>query len=280
MPSFRLWGNNSSDTPFAAALKQGLLYGSIFLGLLFIWMGLRGDETAYKLQSLIPGQNVEIAMPGPKAKQEAQATTLTPEEELAKARALVALPPAPIEKLAENVGGKLLPVSRIEDDMTPFLAYKYPFQPKPNVPMISFVIVDYGLSGKIAQTMLDNLPPEITFALTPYAEDAVKWGAAARAYGHEFWLSLPMQSRDLGQNDTGPEALMINAIPAENQARLLSVMGSVAGYAGLVTQKNHVFTKGDAQDPVLTQIFGRGLGMVESNPDMPAYGLSAAMEGG
>ncbi len=61
----------------------------------------------------------------------------------------------------------------------------------------------------------------------------------------------------------------------------MNILGSTIGYAGLVTQKDHVLKPDDVgASDILQQIFGRGLALAESNPSETAYGLSIALESG
>lgn len=267
----------AESSPYARALCEGLLAGALVFILLVVWMVLRSGDTARSLQPLVPVKVAAIEEP---------AVNVTPQdpnaprEALADAKNINALPPAPLEGLTESVDGKILPVSRIQDDMTPFQAYKKPFTAIPGRALVSIVVLDFGLSDKISSSMLDNLPPDVSLVLSPYGADLSKWASAARAYGHEFWLSLPMQAKDGGM-DTGPYSILLNAPLEQNRKNLLSVLGSVIGYAGVVTQQDHALNSTDAAAaPVLKQILGRGLAIAESNPGIPAFGLSAAMQDG
>jgi polysaccharide deacetylase 2 family uncharacterized protein YibQ len=258
-------------------LCEGLLAGAFLFVLLAVWMALRSGDTARSLQPLVPVKVAVIEEPAVKVTPQ---DPNAPQEELANARNINALPPAPLEGLTESVDGKILPVSRIQDDMTPFQAYKKPFTAIPGRALVSIVVLDFGLSEKISSSMLDNLPPEVSLVLNPYGTDLSKWASAARAYGHEFWLSLPMQAKEGGM-DAGPYSLLLNASLEQNRKNLLDVLGSAVGYTGVVTQQDHVLNSTDAvAAPALKQILGRGLAIAESNPDIPAFGLPAAMQDG
>jgi len=273
LPSFSSGGDNAS--PFAKALREGLLAGAILFFLMIVWMVLRAEDTAKSLQPLIPFKVATIEEPEiPVTPQDPNA----PAVGLQNAKNIHALPPAPIDGLSESKDGRILPVTRIQDDMTPFQAYKKPFTAEKDKNLVSIVVLDFGMSDKISTSLLDNLPPEISLVISPYTSNASKWASAARAYGHEFWLSLPMQTKE---DDTGPNTLLSGAPLEQNKARLMNVLSSAVGYAGLVTQKNHVLKPDDGgASDVLTQIFGRGLALAESNPSETAYGLSVAMESG
>lgn len=254
-----------------------MIAGAIVLTLILGWMVLRWQDTARHLQEDIPAKTAPISEAPP-----VNTGTKELDEALQSGRQITPLPPAPIEGLTEATpDGLMLPTTRISDDLSPFEAYKKPFTRTPGKPVIAFVIVDYGLSDALAHSMIDNLPAEISFVLSPYAADPVKWGKAARAYGHEFWLGLPMQGKSFGADDTGPKTILKNATQEENRRRLFSTMSMVQGYAGLVSQEDHAFGAADADAATLMeQVFGRGLAFVESNPSVPAFGLGKALEYG
>ena len=263
-------------SPFSKAFMEGIFAGLIVFALLAVWLQIRSNDTAQRLQGIIPSEAVvieEISIA------ERTADPNSPSQvALDNSKKINSLVTAPIDGLYESVDGKQLPKSRIEDDMTPFQAYKKPFTPVAGRPLVSIVIVDFGLSELLSKSMLDNMPPEISLVMSPYAIDPAKWAAAARSYGHEFWLSLPMQTKDM---DSGPNTLIANSSIEENHKRLINVLGTAAGYAGLVSQKDHVLTQSDlSTGQIMKQILGRGLAFAESNPDIPAYGLSLAMETG
>lgn len=261
---------------FATAFRDGMLAGGLVFLLLLGWMALRAGDTAWKLQSQLPVKTAAI--------EEKFAEPVTPVEKqpgLADAKNLNALPPAPIDGLYENFEGRQLPIIRIQDDLTPFNAYKKPFQAVAGRPRVSIVAIDFGLSAQLSKSILDNLSADITLALNPYADEPAKWAAAARAYGREFWLMLPLQTKDYGTDDSGPATLLLNGSEEANRARLFTVLGEAAGYAGVVAQPGHEFTSAaPTAAPVLKQIFGRGLGFADSNAAGEAFGETLAAQDG
>jgi len=263
-----------SLSPFGKSLVEGLGAGLVVFLLLVVWMALRADRTAERVQPQIPFKTAAIDLGKTDV---ASSTEPEPtERQIPKAEPL---PPAPIQGLTESKNGLTLPISRFADDMTPFQAYKRPFKPVPGKVPVAIVVMDYGLSSSFSQSALDNLPADISFVLTPYADDVAKWGADARANGHEFWLALPMETRDGA--DTGPLTLGVNASLQDNQQRLMSILATVPGYVGLVSQKNHVFNDQDLDiSPMLKQIFGRGLAFAESNPGSTPFGQTMAAKDG
>lgn len=269
----------AAPSSFSHAFKEGILAGGVVMILMAGWMWYRADDTARALQDVIPSKTASIEIA--KATEPPPDPNAPAQGKLEDAKTINALPAAPVEGLFENYEGRKLPISRIKDDMTPFEAYKRPFQPIAGRPMVSFVVLDFGLSTQLSKSILDNMPPDVTLVMTPYADEPSKWAESARTYGHELWLDLPMQTQNFGTDDSGPNSLLLNVPNGENEKRLFSVMSSCVGYVGLVSQKDHVFTAGDIDPaPIMKQIFGRGVAFAESNPGIKAYGLSMAMEFG
>lgn len=264
------WGSKFEPrSPFVRSFSEGTILGFIVLVLLISWLYLRQDKTAEKLQSVIPFKTVMIEVPDVE-----QAIGGTPDVKLDAQKNINALPQAPISGFMEEVDGKYWPVINEANKALPFDAYKKPFSVVDGKAMVSIVVVDYGLSEKVSQEILNNFPSEISFVLNPYAEDPVKWANAARSFGREFWVSIPMQTKDFGISDTGPMTLLKNVMDAENLNRLKNIMGISQGYAGFVTEKNHDFDSDPKKfGAVLNEVKSRGLGFVESNPDIIPLGI-------
>lgn len=264
------------ESPFGVAFRDGVLAGGALFLFFIVWMAVRAGDTAWKLQDDLPFKTATIEEEPKEPVKSAEA-----QPGLEEVKNLNALPAAPISGLSESFEGRQLPVVRMEDEMTPFQAYKKPFQPVAGRPIVSIVVVDFGLSETLSKSILENMPTDISVALTPYADEPSKWASSARAYGHEFWLMLPMQTKEFGTDDSGPSTLLLNASAEENQKRLFTIMGQTVGYAGIVSQKGHQFaSESPVSEPLLKQIFGRGLAFAESNPDISALGLSMAMQDG
>lgn len=262
-------------SPFQRNFIEGLIAGFIVLLLLLFWMGLRADRTAEKIQSSIPFEAVEILRPVAKETHPIGVDMNAAETALA---AQNALPKAPLEGLSENKGGHLLPIIRARDNLTPFNAYKRPFSPVAGRPMVAVVVVDYGLSALLSERALHDMPLTLTYALTPYADDAAGWGDKARLLGHEFWLTLPMQAKSPAE-DNGPNAITISSSLQDNQDRIFASLGAAVGYAGLISQKNHAYGADDVDvSSILKNIYGRGLAFVESNADGAAFGELQAVK--
>ncbi|MBC7325143.1 MAG: divergent polysaccharide deacetylase family protein, partial [Moorella sp. (in: Bacteria)] len=119
---------------------------------------------------------------------------------------------APIEGLYETTPDGRLPIIRTKDGLTPFNAYRRPFDVyAANKPVISIAVTGLGLSDVAMESALRSMPPEVSFILSPYAPSATFWVNEARARGHEVWLTLPVEPKDYPTDDPGPHTLLIGA---------------------------------------------------------------------
>ncbi len=194
-----------------------------------------------------------------------------------------ALAVAPAEGLYENTPEGKLPVVRQKDGMTPFQAYRRPFNLYGvEKPAIALGVLDIGLSSTSSDAALRLLPPAVSIILSPYSESIDLWNNEARGKGHETWLYLPMETENFPETDPGPHTLLISAPERENQTKLNWVMSRTTGYAGILAAKDAAFMNA-ANDmrPVLGSIFTRGLGFIDSSnmpgpiPQSMAIGMKA-----
>lgn len=288
---------------FGAFLK-GLVVGTIFFGALTGWAVFKADDTAKSMQerlasktTIVERDNAEVyrigdaqpvlRMPSvdltnetPKEppvqsadtqaeKEPDVATVQSKPDKLDNKGPLVA---APVPGLYQSVSEGALPIIRKDDGLTPFDAYKRPFEKKSDKPLLSIVFYDAGLSRKTTEGLLENFPPEVTFAFSPYSADLKLLGQVAREKGHEIWLTLPMETKNYPLDDPGPSTLLVNASVEKNDSRLKTVLASAQGYAGVVSQKDHVFKREDANvNPSIQEIFSRGLAVLDSNPSLYSF---------
>lgn len=179
---------------------------------------------------------------------------------------------APVAGLYESTSVGLLPARREEDNLTPFEAYKRPFQRQSDKPVLSFVIFDAGLSRAQTEKIINDFPPEVTLAFSPYSRDLKLLTDVARQDGHEVWLTLPLETKNYPLDDPGPSSLLVNASAEQNKSRLMTLLASTQGYAGFFSQKDHVFRREDAVvNPALQEIFERGLAIIDTNTSLYSF---------
>ena len=212
---------------------------------------------------------LDITAPPPKPKPEA--TTEAGKPQPKKIETAVA-------GLHEETPQGLVPMTRKEDGLTPFKAYAATFTPDPSAKaLVSFVMMDFGLSDKTSQSAITDLPQGVSFVLDAYTKNAQKWTDDARKFNHEIWLSLPLQTKDYPKIDTGPKTILTGLSDGESNTRLLQTLSLSTGYVGVIADNASAYSaKPDLLQKILASVADRGLGIIQSDPSDRMLGQLAA----
>lgn len=133
-------------------------------------------------------------------------------------------------------------------------------------PKIALAIAGIGLSKTQSENTINGISNEISLVFSPYGRNLDALSAMAVQKNFEYWLSLPMETRAFPANDPGSKALLLNASLEQNRERFFKALGSLKGYAGLVSPENHVFQNAEIETiPVFSEIHRRGLGFLNAN---------------
>jgi polysaccharide deacetylase 2 family uncharacterized protein YibQ len=160
--------------------------------------------------------------------------------------------------------------------------YARPIKPqasRADQPRIAIVIEGLGVGANGTAQALAKLPPEITFAFTPYGTDIERWVARARGENHEVLLQVGMEPFDYPDNDPGPQTLLASYTPEQNIDRLHWFLSRFAGYVGVTSLMGARFTATDqALSPVIREVGKRGLIWFDdgSSPRSAAAQISGA----
>lgn len=174
-----------------------------------------------------------------------------------------ALLAAPLPELIEETSFGMLPIKSAEG-LSPFKAYQRPVTLPADGQFLALGILDYGLSDSLSKEMVGALPAEVTLLASPYADQGAQWAKAARKFGHEVWLRMPLETADYPRDDTGQLTLIKRSSLRLNLDRLHQIMGSSVGYAGLYAGMDGTFLHAEALiKGVFTDIYQRGLGYFE-----------------
>ncbi len=173
----------------------------------------------------------------------------------------------PIEQVSETAEDGVLPKIDTKTKLTPFQAYRRPFEyPRTDQPIISIAIEDMGLSDAATESAVRTMPAEVSLILSPYAANPDFWVNVARERGHEIWMHLPLETKDYPTNDPGPHTMIIDAPERDNLRKLRWLMSRTQGYVGFVTSADHVFIKSlHDMRPILGDIYNRGLGFIDAD---------------
>ena len=176
------------------------------------------------------------------------------------------LPPAPQRDLVQRT--KLGPLPKVgRKGRQPWKVYARPVakevldSPRPK---IAVIVADLGLDHASFAQAANDLPPQVSLALVPYAKGVRSLGLKARRKGHEFFVQLPMEPWGYPAVSPGPRTLLAEGRPEENRRRLHWFLSRAVGYAGLVTYAGQkMLQKGEALAPVLHELKNRGLMVVD-----------------
>ncbi len=268
------------------AFLQGLavVFGVYVFVLLFIIAN--GAETLKLLEDKLPIEVIPLVTEGDVIVDEpiqSEAASVTHEPEAksdtgsspshppavvqhASGESLSLAPIKGLEEPADEIDGKKMMIPKISPEgVTPFTAYKRPFAAT-DKPYIALVLKGIGLSENLTQEAINSLPADVSFVLSPYAQDVKKWQNLARSNGHETWMFVPSETEDYLTNDPGPQALLKDFGLKYNAQRLQWTLAQATGYAGVAMYLDKTFERVEPMiRPVLGQVFDRGLGLMQIN---------------
>lgn len=183
----------------------------------------------------------------------------------------VAGPDAALLEPVPGDPGRFLP--RIAaDGRAPMAVYAAGFAAGTKGPRVGLIVAGIGLDHPASEKVVHDLPGGVTLAVSPYAHDLGPLLAAARAAGHEYLLSIPMEPQGYGLNDPGDRALMTVLPPEENARRLDWALSRMAGYVGTTGALGRLHgerfaSQADMMRQVLHTIAARGLLYVDPRPE-------------
>lgn len=268
--------------------------------LLFVWIGFAGSGYLQKRQDSLSTITAVIAYPA--AHQTKEEKLANQEEDAAKTHESADAYPvhkinnpfkaqgditlesglikAPAAQMTEESPDGALPIIRAKDHLTPFDAYKRPFEVTDRAkPYVSLAIADMGLSDMATESAIRTMPPQVSLVMSPYAANPDFWVNEARVRGHEIWMELPLEDKNYPNVDTGPETMLIDAPERENVAKLQWVMARFPGYIGFVTGRHPAFLNSlHDMRPIVGDIFNRGLGFVDAG-DQPSLTVASMAAG-
>jgi uncharacterized protein len=97
---------------------------------------------------------------------------------------------------------------------------------------ISIIMTDIGISNHATERALDDLPPPVVLAFSPYARQLDRWLKKAADAKRESLILLPMEPSSYPKDDPGPDALLSRLSDKENTARLERVLEKSDGAMG------------------------------------------------
>ncbi|MFZ4125359.1 MAG: divergent polysaccharide deacetylase family protein [Rickettsiales bacterium] len=149
------------------------------------------------------------------------------------ARTKDSLMSAPAPEVSEITPEGALPKRGEGKDVTPAMLYARNYVRKDDVATIHLVVLGLGFSSDM-QSLAQELPPDVSFAFSPYGESLTQAIESARNDGHEVWIDLPVQTEGYPQDDPGPLGLIATLTPDSFEKRLKHVLRSIVGAVGVI----------------------------------------------
>ena len=183
--------------------------------------------------------------------------------------------PALLEPAPDFPGAQLPRIAA--DGRTSIQVYAPAANPADTRPRVAFLLVGIGLSDAESWIAMNTLPPAVTLGVSPYSANPEPLLAEARAHGHEFLVTLPMESQGYPLNDSGPRALLTGAAQTDNARNLEWVLSRFQGEAGVSGASDGLRGERFANSPaafgdVLKEIAQRGLLYVDPRPNAAITG--------
>ena len=154
----------------------------------------------------------------------------------------------------------------------PLQLYARPFDASDKRPRVAMLVTGFGLSDADSRAAIASLPPAISLGISPYTPAPDPLLADARAKGHEYFVTLPMESQGYPLNNSGVHALMTGVDASENDRNLEWVLSRMQGEVGLTGASDGLrgerfAAAAGAFGTVLRQLADRGLMYVDPRPN-------------
>lgn len=192
------------------------------------------------------------------------------QQERSKPSATVALVPAEIFALPEAT----IVRNANSDARPPWLRHAAPFTASASTPRLSIVVTDDGSDATAALSAM-RLRAPITLAIAPTADSAVKRAEAARRYGQEVLLLLPMQAE--ARFDTTPNPIAIHVPREELKRRMSWNLAQLDGYVGVMNRFGEATTRdAETMRAVMEVVKDEGLAFVDARTHDDSVGSAVA----
>ncbi|MGB3723884.1 MAG: divergent polysaccharide deacetylase family protein [Pacificimonas sp.] len=164
-----------------------------------------------------------------------------------------------------KVGGGPEPLVLDDGDAAQAAGATTPPPDLPDGPVIAIVMTELGSNAANSRRAIADLPAEITFTFTPYAAVSPALAKAAKAEGHEVFVSLPMEPQRYPRINPGENTLLRASDASENLERLDWALTKFADLDGTTGMMGSAFTQDAvALRPVMKELHMRGLTYIDA----------------
>ncbi|MEM6653139.1 MAG: divergent polysaccharide deacetylase family protein, partial [Pseudomonadota bacterium] len=142
--------------------------------------------------------------------------------------------------------------------------FSRPFENPEGKPTVSIIVGGLGTNRTRTRDAINELPPEVTLAFAPTADNLRGWVQEARRAGHEVLIELPMEPYDFGRGRPHPQVMQTGVSVDQNLKRLSTLLRRTSGYVGVMNHQGDKFaTDADAIDPITQALSARGVAFFE-----------------
>jgi len=141
-------------------------------------------------------------------------------------------------------------------------------------PEIALMVAGLGEALAPSMAAVNDLPPAVSLALSPYGAHDAAIEAAARKAGHETILGLPMEVNGEPDITEGDQSLRAGAATSANLKRLDWALSRIQGYAGVTDAIGMAVPETFLGHPhaahwLATQLAASGLFLIVATPGAP-----------
>ncbi|MEM8617890.1 MAG: divergent polysaccharide deacetylase family protein, partial [Pseudomonadota bacterium] len=166
--------------------------------------------------------------------------------------------------MAASDAAEIESAAPVKDPNAPFVRYAKAFENPEGKPTVSLIIGGLGINSRRTQTVINEMPAEVTLSFAPTAQNLQLWINRARRDGHEVLVELPMEPYEYGRSGPHPQVLQVNASLETNAARLARTLAKARGYIGVMNYQGDKFaTAPAAAAPVFDVLADKGVAFIE-----------------
>jgi len=168
-------------------------------------------------------------------------------------------------------------------DQPPWRRFARPFAAPDGKPVLGLLVTGLGIDRAATAAAIAGLPGEVSLSFSADAADLAQWIEAARAFGHEALIDLPLQSKD--RRELGQHGILAGLNRDETARRLAAIAAAAPAVLGFAGDGGDALLLDDAATARMAEeIAALGLGFIDASgepmsqilPAATATGLAAA----
>jgi polysaccharide deacetylase 2 family uncharacterized protein YibQ len=164
-------------------------------------------------------------------------------------------------------------------DQPPWRRFARPFSVPEGKPRLGLLVTGLGIDRAVTAAAIAGLPAEVSLSFSPTAPELADWIAAARAFGHEALVDLPLQSKE--KRDLGAFGLLIGLNEDETDRRIGAIADSAQAVFGFAGDGGDALLLDDTATAIVArEIARRGLAFIDLSGEPMSQTIPAARAAG